>query len=248
VFSKKNGHVVDGVGTAWTLFGDFASRTGLKCTRLPVSRYNDVWNALSRGVPVIASVGPGHFTTTGHFIVLTGIEGGKIKINDPNSKPKSDKLWDFTSVIVSESRQFWIMENPNASSGGVDTAGKSKTEFEATAYYAYDNAMEGGFGTASGKSLRNTTPEVRYIAVDRRVIPLNSKVYIEFPSEIRYVRLHTGKMMDLNGVWLAADTGGAIKNNKVDIYMGSSEFIVNGRMYYEDLANHFGRRKVYIYK
>ena len=37
----------------------------------------------------------GDFTTTGHFIVLVGIEDGKIKVNDPNSKERSNLLWDY---------------------------------------------------------------------------------------------------------------------------------------------------------
>lgn len=49
------------------------------------------------------------------------------------------------------------------------------------------------------------------IAVDPRVIPLGSKVLLLFEnkSHKRY-----------NGVYTARDTGGAIKGNKIDLYMG----------------------------
>lgn len=67
-----------------------------------------------------------------------------------------------------------------------------------------------GYGvTASGlKIIPNTGMKV--IAVDPKVIPLGSKVYVE----------------GLNGVpdygyAIAADTGGAIKNMKIDLYMDS---------------------------
>ena len=53
---------------------------------------------------------------------------------------------------------------------------------------------------------------MKVIAVDPKVIPLNSKVYVE----------------GLNGAWdygtaIAADTGSAIKNNKIDLYMDTHE-------------------------
>lgn len=41
------------------------------------------------------SMRPGDFTTTGHFIVLTKVENGKIKVNDPNSRIRSGQLWDY---------------------------------------------------------------------------------------------------------------------------------------------------------
>ena len=69
--------------------------------------------------------------------------------------------------------------------------------------------------------------KVRYgvVAVDPRVIPLGSRLYIEAE----------------NGTWIygtavAADTGGAIKGNKIDLYVES----------YSDAIN-FGRRKAKVY-
>lgn len=49
------------------------------------------------------------------------------------------------------------------------------------------------------------------IAVDPKVIPLGSKVLLLFEDEAhkRY-----------NGVYTARDTGGAIKGNIIDLYMG----------------------------
>ncbi|MBQ4602689.1 MAG: hypothetical protein IJB24_07500 [Clostridia bacterium] len=42
--------------------------------------------------------GTGGFTENGHFILLSGIEDGKIKINDPNSIANSKKLWEFEDI------------------------------------------------------------------------------------------------------------------------------------------------------
>ena len=57
----------------------------------------------------------GHFTTSGHFIVLRGVKGEKILVADPASTTRSQKAWDL-SIIVSEASKsataggpFWII-------------------------------------------------------------------------------------------------------------------------------------------
>jgi len=54
--------------------------------------------------------------------------------------------------------------------------------------------------------------EERTIAVDPKVIPLGSEVYVEVPSMPQY-----------NGYYIAEDTGGAIKGKKIDIYVGTEK-------------------------
>ena len=55
-------------------------------------------------------MGPGDFTTTGHFIVLSGCEDGLIKINDPNSYANSEKLWSYEE-IADQIRNLWVIRN-----------------------------------------------------------------------------------------------------------------------------------------
>lgn len=62
-------------------------------------------------------------------------------------------------------------------------------------------------GVAGSKTASGTTPtEGRTIAVDSSVIPLGSRVYIEG-----------------YGVFIAEDTGGAIKDNKIDVFVSSHD-------------------------
>ena len=71
----------------------------------------------------------------------------------------------------------------------------------ATAYTANDGGMTGV--TATGFDL-NANKNAKIIAVDPNVIPLGSKVYVEGYGEAT-----------------AADTGGAIKGNKIDVFVPS---------------------------
>ena len=66
----------------------------------------NLYNELNNGHPLIASMRPGDFTTVGHFIVLTGIKDDKIIVNDPNSRERSAKLWEY-DVIAPQIKGLW---------------------------------------------------------------------------------------------------------------------------------------------
>ncbi len=105
-FSKKNGYYSMGTGTSWALMQDGAAKLGLQYKEV-VATENAIKNRLKEGKPIICSVKKGDFTTTGHFIVLVGLnEDGTIKVNDPNSRIKSEKGWDV-SVILPQIRAMW---------------------------------------------------------------------------------------------------------------------------------------------
>ncbi|MDL5377996.1 3D domain-containing protein [Exiguobacterium mexicanum] len=99
------------------------------------------------------------------------------------------------------------------------TSMKSKTyKMNASAYTPYCKGCSGV--TALGWNVRAQKRNV--IAVDPRVIPLGKKVQV-------YV---AGKLM---GTYTAADAGGAIKGNKIDILM-----------YSQSAALKFGRKTVTV--
>ena len=62
--------------------------------------------ALEDGQPIVCSVGPGDFTTSGHFILLTGVEDGKFRVNDPNRRSNSEKLWE-SDPLAPQNRKLW---------------------------------------------------------------------------------------------------------------------------------------------
>lgn len=93
-------------GTAWTFMTEGAASLGLSARELPADEPS-IRQALLTGSPVICSVGPGDFTSIGHFIVLAGIDGqGRLIIRDPNSPERTGRTWDFTTVL-SQSRAIW---------------------------------------------------------------------------------------------------------------------------------------------
>lgn len=108
-FAIDNGYCVDGSGTSWTLISEGAVKLGFDVTEIPLDESRIIRN-LEVDNPIICVVGPGDFTTTGHYIVLTGYENGMIRVNDPNSKANSEKPWSYDE-IKDQIRNLWVLRN-----------------------------------------------------------------------------------------------------------------------------------------
>ena len=104
-FAAEEGYYVPGSGSSWTLISQGGAKLGLSVTELPLDE-GRILKSLAAGHPVICAMGPGDFTSSGHFIVITGTQDGYLKINDPNSKTNSQYLWQY-AVIKDQIRNLW---------------------------------------------------------------------------------------------------------------------------------------------
>jgi len=105
-----NGTYTCDKGTTWNYFGDMAERYGVKCEEMGVSSSNIADN-LKNGKTLIMSMGPGHFTNNGHFIVLRGFDdNGKVIVADPASEERTNQTWDL-DVFVNEGAEVWAFSN-----------------------------------------------------------------------------------------------------------------------------------------
>ena len=68
-FATQNGYYVKGTGTSWSIMTEGAEKLGVQGTQISLSR-NRIKGELEKEHPIICSVGPGDFTTEGHFIGL----------------------------------------------------------------------------------------------------------------------------------------------------------------------------------
>lgn len=114
-----------------------------------------------------------------------------------NMKRKNDKL---------------EKQKPQASRGN-----NRALSFKATAYDLSLNSCgkpvgSKGYGvTANGTNLTGKTrQQAMTVAVDPEIIKLGSKLKITFPEPYDH----------FSGIYTANDTGGAIKGNKIDVFMG----------------------------
>lgn len=89
----------------------------------------------------------------------------------------------------------------------------------------------------NGKDLR-----CRKIAVDPNVIPMGSTVYLEFPEDYNEVTLPNGTRFELSGSYQAVDVGGAIKGNRIDLFVGGDSSAIT------KLCYDIGKRLVKVYR
>lgn len=104
-FAEAGGYYVRDNGTKWTFIGEGAEQLGLSSTELPLDKTLMI-RSLRAGHPIIVVVGPGDFTTTGHYIVLTAYEDGKFRVNDPNRYSNSERLWSY-EALEPQIRNLW---------------------------------------------------------------------------------------------------------------------------------------------
>ena len=137
-------------------------------------------------------------------------ENGKIVMKTLQSEKVVSK--PTTQVVAVGTKVATVTASRNNTS-----AGGTGKEFYVTAT-AYTPNCNGCSGiTATGVNIKSN-PNMKLIAVDPNVIPLGSKVWVEG-----------------YGYAIAADTGGAIKGNKIDILVSS-----------KSAAKNWGRKKVRI--
>ncbi|MEH7390605.1 ubiquitin-like domain-containing protein [Bacillus sp. JJ1474] len=162
-------------------------------------------SSLDKGSQKVVNQGKEGLLTKEYEVVLeNGKEVSRKLLNEKTVQEKQDK------VVAVGTKPLAV--NVVASRG--ETGGK-EIYVSSTAYTAHCNGCSGK--TATGINLR-ANPDAKVIAVDPRVIPLGTKVYVEG-----------------YGYAIAADTGSAIKGNKIDVF-----FATKGEAY------RWGRRTVKI--
>ena len=115
-WSVANGGLCEGSGSYHSLIPNGGRHYGLTVTSIGRDGKQLV-EALQQGKLVIAIMSKGHFTSSGHFIVLRGVtEDGKILVADPASVKRSNKEWDLRIITGEASRKvgsaggpFWVL-------------------------------------------------------------------------------------------------------------------------------------------
>lgn len=114
-WSYENGGWCKGSGSYHSLIPAAATAWGLPVEGCTASEPQRILDALAEGKLVIAIMSKGHFTSSGHFIVLRGVQDGQILVADPASYNRSQKLWDLSIILNEASKRaaaggpFWII-------------------------------------------------------------------------------------------------------------------------------------------
>lgn len=168
-WALKNGYKALNSGTYYSYFVPAFKRYGLKCTWLSSTNiygnstsplHAQAKAAVDRGDLVIACMGKGNWTRSGHYIVVWKISGNTVYINDPASTKLARTQGDY-SVFKKQVKYYWVITNPG-------TAPKTE-DIKTTDYYAKINSDDGflnirsGAGTNYNKVGKYTNGEVVHI-------------------------------------------------------------------------------------
>ena len=115
-WAYENGYWCSKSGSYHSLIPGAAKAWGLNVEGCTASEPQRIVDALSSGKLVVAIMTKGHFTSSGHFIVLRGVTSdGQILVADPASYNRSQKTWDMSIILGEASKRagaggpFWII-------------------------------------------------------------------------------------------------------------------------------------------
>lgn len=127
-FCVEEGYSITGEGTDWALVSEGVEKLGMSSEQISENK-GRVYKELKQKHPIIVVVGPGDFTDDGHFLVLTGIESGEIRLNDPNSRIRSNRLWSWDE-LTPQINALWVIEKEDSSSSETESGETESSETE----------------------------------------------------------------------------------------------------------------------
>lgn len=92
-------------GTTWDFMREGVELLGLKGREIPLSEEAMI-TSVNNNMPIVLSMRPGDFTSSGHFILVTNYQDGMFKVNDPNSQKRSNKPWSY-DTLKGQIKNLW---------------------------------------------------------------------------------------------------------------------------------------------
>ena len=114
-WAYRNGYWCSRSGSYHSLIPGAAQHWGLPVSGCTASEPQRIVDALTSGKLVVVLMYEGHFTSSGHFIVLRGVKDGKILVADPASYSRSEMAWDLEIILTEAGHNagaggpFWII-------------------------------------------------------------------------------------------------------------------------------------------
>lgn len=119
-WALSHGYKAKGQGTYYSYFVPAAKRYGLECRQLnAASIYGNSSSAhhaavkqeLDRGNFVIACMGKGLWTRSGHYVLVWAVDGNTVFINDPASSSQA-RVRGSWSLFRQQVKFYWVIKRP----------------------------------------------------------------------------------------------------------------------------------------
>lgn len=141
-WSMAHGYKALNQGTYYSYFVPQLSAYGILCKRLNTSNlygisssaaHTEALNALKTNDWVIACMGKGNWTSSGHFILVYGYEDGLVYINDPAST-KAARLKNTWDLFAKQVKCLWTVTVPSEHKIGAPVSPEAKTKVTYTSH------------------------------------------------------------------------------------------------------------------
>lgn len=123
-WAADNGYWASRSGSRHSIVPGAAKAYGLTASAFRQMEPDAMLRQLAEGNVFVALMTKGHFTQSGHFIVIRGATlSGTVLVADPNSPERSQAEWDPQLILneLSKSQDsgapLWLIENPNTRLG-----------------------------------------------------------------------------------------------------------------------------------
>lgn len=148
-WALKKGYKAPNQGTYYAYFAPQFKEHGITCEQLnwknvygkpsdPI--HTKAFDLLKKGYYLIAVMGPGTWTTSGHFVVVWW-EDGKVRINDPNSKA-ANRTAGSLATFKKQVKYYWAIDARKHNENG-KAAAEATTKKSATASVKVEAAKQG---------------------------------------------------------------------------------------------------------
>jgi hypothetical protein len=118
-YASSHGYWAKGSGSYLSIVQGISKSYGLEAHAIDALTEEEMVEELSKGNLLVALMGPGHFTNSGHFILLRGVTlSGAILVADPNSRERSLTEWDAKTILdelshsTSNGAPLWVVTGP----------------------------------------------------------------------------------------------------------------------------------------
>ncbi len=99
-WAAANNYWSAGSGTKHNFIPECAAAFGFNAKSFQNYTTEGVLAELSSGNILVALMGPGHFTTSGHFIIIADYwSGSQVRVADPASLDRTQTAWDLQTIL-----------------------------------------------------------------------------------------------------------------------------------------------------
>lgn len=183
-WARMKNYKVKNSGTSYSFFVPCAAAYGVKVRRINTANiygnsnspyHAQILSELMDGNWVIACMGKGNWTSSGHYVTVYGVQGGNVFINDPGSA-KESRARNTWELFKSQVKYYWVVEVPEAiKKNGIVANGNYKQEdFVREVQMCVGAGLDGIAGKQTlGKTVTVSATKNRKHAV---VLPLQKKL------------------------------------------------------------------------